>query len=361
MRLKESQELVSKIVGSEVCFHNLGIEEKVKNYNLIDYPELYNFAHNDKQITNILALLSNLKMNGKVDDADIANYIASLLTHKTHYGFLCELLSLSYLQRNNVTFDVEVSVDEENVLSKSTVSLDGYIEEIDTFFDVKGFGIQEYAKSTFARHVEKYFPGSSVLINGSYDGSYEDVERFAFRNKAKVINDLRETGRSFIDELQWDIRVSNEKVRSSIGKMNPYREAEENKNFIFRKCSQFTTGSPFLLICTFDNQFNCNLVLNFTSHTDIMTRSLARRAFVEFKQLQELAKNIDSKCKSDVTLSQASKSLSGILFIDAYNDKSWLYLNPNAYHKLDRHKLERAFDFQFPYEMHIDDFENDNY
>jgi len=359
--MKKSHELVSKIIASEVCFNNLRLEEKIKNYDLIDYPELYNFAHNDKQLSNILALLSSLRMQSKIEDADTADYLSSLLTHKTHYGFLCELLSLSYLQRNHVEFSVNVSVDENNVLSKNKVSLDGYIGEIDTFFDVKGFGIQEYAKINFIRLIEKYFPDSSVLINGSYDVSYYDVEKFAFRNKEKVVDDLMDTGRSSINELHWHIRLSNDKVRTSEGTMTPYKEADNNKNFIFRKCSQFTTSSPFLLICTFDNQFNFNLVTNFTSHTDIMTRSLARRAFIEFQHSEKLATEIDPKCKTETTLSRASKSLSGILFIDAYNDKSWLYLNPNAKCKLDRYKLEQAFDFRFPYEMYFDGFMNDNY
>ncbi|PTO54623.1 hypothetical protein CWN94_10580 [Vibrio splendidus] len=359
--MKDSHDLLRKIIDTDICLEKVGLEEKIKKYDLIKYPELYNFAHDEKQIKNIISLLRKLQQCHVIDEKDIVDYIVSLLTHKTHYGFLCELLTLSYLQRNKVEFDVEVKVDSSKLLSKNNVALDGYIENIDTYFDVKGFGLQQYAKVKFIRLIEPYFPGSSILIDGFYDVNYADVENYAFKDKVRIVDELKDKGRCSIYEINWTVRTSTDRVTSSIGEMNPYCEAENNKNFIFRKCSQFTKDSPFILICTFENQFNCNLVTNFSNHTDIMTRSLARRAFIEFNNSTEMANTIDSKCGKDVTLSQASKSLSGILFLDAYNDKSWMYLNPNAYNKLDRYKLERAFDFRLPYEMYVDDFQNDNY
>lgn len=361
MKYKKSHELIAKIIVKEPSFQAMNLEKRIKDIELIEYPELYNFSQNDKKIDEILVLLLKLMAENIISYNDASKYLVSLLSEKTHYGFLCELMALSYMVRNNVKIRVEVEQENSKLLSSNSVALDGYIEEIDTFFDIKGFGVQSYAKIGFARLIEKEFPGSSVLISGDYDVSYDDINTFAFKDKNRVIDELRATGKSKIDDIYWSLRLSNERIRTSEGEFNPYREAENNKLFIFRKCSQFTVNSPFVLICAFDNQFNQNLTVNFGSHTDTMTRSIARRAFIEFKCSNEQAINVDKKCKPNVTLSDASLALSGILFLDMYNDKSWFYLNPNAKNKLDESALERAFDFKLPVKMAIDTFEYDNY
>lgn len=360
MYIRTLYELRDKMHELEPRLKALGFTDTLTDINLNDHPELFNFAQDNGKITRILSLLFSFREGGKISSNDINNYLKSLLSHKTHYGFLCELLTLSYLHRNHVEFDVEVEVPPKDNLSKNVVSLDGMTKS-GVSFDVKGFGLQEYTKAQFSRLVEKEFPGYSVLINGKYDVSYNDIEKYAFPSRQRVISELKASNRSQIDELDWDIRISNERIRFSAGESSPYAEAENNKNFFFRKCSQFTTKKPFILICAFDNQFNNNLVINFSSHTDIMTRSLSRRAFMEFKNSEKDATCLDKKCRNDVKLSTASKHLSGILFYDIYNDKSWLYLNPNAEHKLDRHKIDSMFNFETPEDILIDDFSNDNY
>ncbi|MCY7297240.1 hypothetical protein [Alteromonas sp. a30] len=360
MYIRSLDELTEKMYKLEPRLKSLGFSDSLTTTNLDNYPELFNFAQDDEKITRILSLLFSLREGGKINESGIKTYLKSLLSHKTHYGFLCELLTLSYLHRNHVDFDVEVEVSPHDNLSKNTISLDGKTKS-GVFFDIKGFGLQEYAKAQFSRLVEKEFPGHSVLINGKYDVSYNDIEKYAFPNTQRVISELKTSNRSQIEELYWDIRISNERIRSSVGESSPYAEAENNKNFIFRKCSQFTTRDPFILICTFDNQFNTSLSINFSSHTDIMTRALSRRAFMEFKNSDEYATCLDKKCKSDIKLSTASKYLSGILFYDIHNEKSWFYLNPNAEHKIDRHKINCIFNFENPENMYTDDFSNDNY
>ncbi len=44
-------------------------------------------------------------------------------------------------------FNVEIEIYSGKLLSKNNVILDGYIKEINAYFDVKGFGLQQYAKT----------------------------------------------------------------------------------------------------------------------------------------------------------------------------------------------------------------------
>lgn len=358
---KTKHELIKKIIQIEPSFAKFRLEEEISD-DVLEH-ELYNFYHNEKQIKKISSLLVFLNKNGKINDDKSKIYLKSLLD-RNHYGFLCEIMSLSYLHENNINFNVEVEIQNNLILSKNNVNLDGYIDEFDIYFDIKGFGIQQYARESFNRLISKSFPNKFIMIDGNYDVSYEDIEAYAFTKKQEIICNLQNNNNFYIEELNWKISLSDREERSihlSTGTINPYQEANNNKNFIFRKSSQFTKNSKFLLICAFDNQFNLTLTTNFAEQTDILTRALARRAFIEFSKSSTKANKLDKKCKDKYFLSQASQLLSGILFLNFYKNETWLYLNPNATHKLTRNNIEQLFNFELPIDMLIDDFEFDNY
>ena len=153
--MNTAHDLIDELKKMDQSIDDLTIKSKLTDFSLDELPELYNFSRNSKQIETILLLLRNLKSQNKINRKNITDYLVSLISKKTHYGFLCELLTLSYLQRNNVEIDVEVNINSSSILSKNSVAIDGYIEKIDTYFDVKGFGLQQYAKTAFERLIAK--------------------------------------------------------------------------------------------------------------------------------------------------------------------------------------------------------------
>jgi hypothetical protein len=169
------------------------------------------------------------------------------------------------------------------------------------------------------------------------------------------------------------IRLERKKpVTLSVRTVEPYRLAKENALYPFQDAKQFTRNAPFILIFIVHPWFNALTIHNnFGSGAKDFTRSLARRAFMQFVNDST---RLDSICKdvpSDVTLAEASRLLSAIFFVKvwpsdadptiSYKMPSWLYSNPRASHRLTGAKLSlfRANDDR--HGTYIDDFADDDY
>ena len=64
---------------------------------------------------------------------------------------------------------------------------------------------------------------------------------------------------------------------------------------------------------------------------------------------------------ANLPVSEIAGLLSAVLFVNIQSRKRWLYTNPNAVNPISRHRVDEMFGFDFPPEMHVDDFANDNY
>jgi hypothetical protein len=122
---------------------------------------------------------------------------------------------------------------------------------------------------------------------------------------------------------------------------DPYRLAKENALFPFKDAKQFTRNNPFILIFVVHPWFNAlSLHRDFNGGGTTFTRSLARRAFMQFSNDSTPLNSVCEGVPSDVTLGDASRLLSAIFFVNvwpleaepaiSYTLPSWLYLNPRV-------------------------------
>jgi hypothetical protein len=187
-------------------------------------------------------------------------------------------------------------------------------------------------------------------------------QSFAFRQLAAVTAALAQGGRYQIPQLGWMVRAERPKlVMTGIKTTNPYALAEENRYYPFKTAGQFTRHSPFMLIFAYEAQFNSPLFTNFAASTEITLRSLARRAFMQFSNDATPATSFDAKVAAGARLSEASRLLSALLFINIDAGEAQLFLNPRATHRLTRNNVKQLFDFAEPPDLALDDFSHDHY
>jgi len=114
------------------------------------------------------------------------------------------------------------------------------------------------------------------------------------------------------------------------------------------------------LIFGFSYRLNPLLAINLNNSTMTALRALARRAFMQVTDDKTPVDKFDRRADK-TPLNEASKLLSGILFVNFENDEAWLFLNPRAKHKLTRDHLDRIFDFMLLHIVYFDDFSHDDY
>lgn len=147
---------------------------------------------------------------------------------------------------------------------------------------------------------------------------------------------------------KWILRIRLEDkkpVTVSARTVDPYLLARENAHYPFQDAKQFTQNAPFILLYIVHPWFDALAIHNDFSGVDTaFTRSLARRAFMQFSNEQRSLSSIAPGVARTVTLAEASRLLSAIFFVNAwpldadptikYKMPSWLYPNPRATHRL---------------------------
>ena len=250
-----------------------------------------------------------------------------------------------------------------DVLNPQGCKIDGHIKITSTYFDIKAFGFQEYVAEVFRSSLEALLPGMTVTIDGSMDVDVRDINSYAFPTIKTQSASLRNGGSYTISQLNWTIQIKKKQsVSISTQETNPYLLAKRNRYYPFKSARQFTRNEPFLLIFPYSSAFNRWMGQNFAGSTEITLRSLARRAFIQLSHDRTSARQFDGAVASSVTIADASKLLSGLLFIDLDKQASgWLFLNPRATHPLSRYQVEQIFDFDWPQSLAFDDFSYDDY
>jgi hypothetical protein len=154
--------------------------------------------------------------------------------------------------------------------------------------------------------------------------------------------------------------------------MSPYALARENAKFPYTSANQFTRNAPFLLIYVVHPWFGSTIHHDFAEAGTCFTRSFARRAFMQFSNCADPVQPVCSKVGAGLTFAEASKCLSGMLFInawpadlyppntsDARHASSWLYLNPRATHKI--FEVDAELLAQPRTQVLLDNFADDDY
>ena len=210
---------------------------------------------------------------------------------------------------------------------------------------------------------------TKCLSKSSWDLSFAAFSKL-LETASDIANELRQ--KRFTQKGRLRIRLqAKQPVTVSSRGVEPYRLANENALFPFADAKQFTRNSPFILIFVVHPWFNGNSISNdFAGVDTIFTRSLARRAFMQFSADATRLVSVAKHVPADVTLADACRLLSAIFFINVwpkdadpsitYVMPSWLYVNPRATHRLPPGSLG-FFRAQNPQGTSIDDFADDDY
>lgn len=261
-------------------------------------------------------------------------------------------------------------------LGNSVANLDGFLEDIPLYFDVKTFkdNVNEIFEKLF-KSLQNHLNCSDFNISAEYDlsTSVDDI--------APKMGDLLNELKSKIDPANKTSYVTssvvpklNFRILWGSGVLiverthNAYHHAESHHQMIFKNADQFVKDHPSLIVYVVFPWYN-GIVNDFSDTNIQLYRSFARRVFCQYKHDNTLFKVINPKYSGSQTIYEVSNTLSGIVFLEdntilskkpsQTNVKSYVYLNPNASNSLNR---SLAQDYLLGLHNSVfDNFENDNY
>ena len=293
--------------------------------------KLASLANTPADLDRMAGAVHALVCHAGLSLAHVETDLRKVLAERSFYGAYCELGAYEWFDRHHVDFAAQIELTGQDVLNPKGCIVDGRLNVIDAYFDVKGMGFQAYVADLFRQRLEQLLQGLAVTIDGAMDIAVKDIECYGFGQLRALAQKLTGGGAEKIPQLSWTIRAEPPRdITMSVHTNNPYRLAEENRYFPFKTATQFTRKRPFVLVFAYAAQFNHALFLNFASNTEITLRSLARRAFLQLTSDSTPAQRFDDQVAAGILVANAARLISGILFINLSNDDAWFFLNPRA-------------------------------
>jgi len=352
--LIDEMEVRSSIISS------MTLKNKLRD--IILTGSLFNFANTPKDLNSMCRSVDSLVGHSGLTLNDAEHTVINLLKDRHFYGSFCELAAYDWLDRHSASHKAQVLLQANDVLNPNGCTIDGKFEFYEAYFDIKGFGMQLYLMDIFKQKLQPYAEGLTITIDGPLDVAVKDIDKYALGAIAKLKNKLTLGSVNLIKELSWSIKVVNPHCTTiSEHSNNPYVFAELNRYYPFKTSRQFTRNAPFVLVFPYSSYFNNILTRNVFDTTDIALRALARRCFIQLTSDNAPLYPHDDSTDKGLTVADAAKLVSGLLFINLDDDGAWMFLNPRAQHKLNEYEIKQIFDFTPPVNMGIDDFKYDNY
>jgi hypothetical protein len=280
------------------------------------------------------------------------------LTSRNTRGTFSELSAYGLLLDASVPFRIQVPMPGTAILNPNGSDLDGELNIGNPiYFDVKAFGLAENLADELRGRLSSAFPSDFVAIGGSIDGGVAELSHLLGKDFKPLVAELAKVRKATRGML--DIRLEPQRqVQSVINTADPYALAESNASYAFKYAKQFVRREPFILIFVIHPWLGgFRLFTDFSQDGRTFMRSFARRTFMQFRS--------DRSKVLGVTRGTASKLLSGIMFVDAWQKArskpplNALYLNPHARHPVSR--LSRDHLLMSIPDMSIEDFEHDVY
>jgi len=272
----------------------------------------------------------------------------------------------------DITLPKEISFAQE--LGKKETNLDGYIESLGIYFDIKVLkdNVDEILEGIY-KELEERFP-TLVNIMAEYDMGISYAMLQQKRNQ--LLKELSEAIQAKSDLITYrskqipglDFVLSWKRgLSSAIRTYGPYRHAGNHHKNIFIYANKFLKNHPTLIVLVSFPWYN--QILNQNKDLDIFQRSYARRVFCQYKNDTSLFSTYNPKFTGTETIFEISTYLSGIIFLNdntilstdpnSTNVDCSIYLNPNA-----KNNLTRSIANNYLHGVCnrvFDDFVDDNY
>lgn len=261
-------------------------------------------------------------------------------------------------------------------LGKSATNLDGFVEHIPLYFDVKCLkdNVTEILTGIY-NDLKTHLGTNDIHITAEHELniSYDDFQK----KRALLLNELKaELNTTTKKKFLRSSVVSNLAYRVMWGggiltaerSYHPFSHAKNYHKTVFNYANKFIKDEPTVIVLVVFPWYNL-VVSDFANSNIRFYRALTRRVFCQYINDQTQFKAFNSSFTGEQTIFEVSRHLSGIIFLedntilstepDKTNVKSFVYLNPNAIKPLTR---SLASDFIMGlHNTEFDDFEYDNY
>lgn len=318
---------------------------------------------------------------------DLIETVAQVADSKNWEGAYAELVAYDVMSNDYLPDAIElnktlpVSESFAGEMGGKETNEDGFIGEYNIYFDVKILAdtVGGILKGIINEAIKNANHDSICNILPEYpldddEGDYqihrrqlmEELRDYLIANRPSDNKGKACMGSSIVPNLSFRINWGGG-INCSTGSYNPYRHAEECKHLILKRYTKkFMKNNPFFLVMVNFPWYN-GKINSFINANEVFYRSLSRRTFCEYKNLQTKMSAIVSKYTGSETIFEVSNYLSGIIFIDDHSTKEdqyscHIYINPNAKNKLEYgssylRQIVSLGDSRGVW----DDLENDNY
>lgn len=315
---------------------------------------------------------------GKIKEAE--NMLNDIFNSTNHnYGKIYEALIYAWLERHKIKYEQQVKVDKDSCFKTSDEGYfaDGKIIEENIIFDTKQFGITFPLINTLRKDIQneiekenpkKYYLTITCGINISVESFKKQfLEKIPDLAKKIMCAENKINGDYVFKHNGLEFHVCNVETNEcfySRASFDPYEFAKNNELYFMHHASQFCLNVPYVIFCPFDSELAYPFTLGDKSFIKISLRALCRRIFINLLKNDQQVHKLDGKAREGITVSDASKKISAIIFIDVsqkfkYEDcYIYVYQNPNADNKIKRYQMDKLFRYNGAF---IDDFFFDNY
>jgi len=396
----------------KIIFDVFGIRKNIKNkkntngcISVLNRANKNHFAYN---FLNRLFRLKRVFAENPIAIKDICEKIKNIGESKNAQwaGPYSELVALDFYTQFSEFFSVsyinilKISEHKDSIPAKNgqkeiiDIDLCLHLKNDDIFTDVKSFNcihlqifdqifdeIEEFASKSL---------GKSVLlgVDNISEIDYREVKNHLGSEKNKIKHELKRAVSENLNNLVYEsisglkfnfkINYSSKSAYlSTVKEYSPFAMAEAYK-YKFLDYGNKLIDNEYSLITIVRNPWFNEETVDFGDFNNFFYRSLSRRTFMELLKIDENASEYShSYANENIKVSEISKNLAGIIFIDDNSPSSnlqknlysvYIYLNPNYSIKnpekipLTIRKMEKYFRNKFECQIKdFDDFKNDNY
>jgi hypothetical protein len=138
----------------------LSLDRRIKDRDLD--TDQFNFANDERHRSLIVAGIENLLITKASTGENATTLLADIICNDK-YGKFSQLAAYDWLMRCNVKITTEVALPSTQILGTNTSILDGMMDHLGVYFDVKAFGLNGRLANRLKERLEPLV-GETVIL-----------------------------------------------------------------------------------------------------------------------------------------------------------------------------------------------------